>query len=105
MSIDLTQIAVALIALLATIITYKIIPWIKGKTTEKQRANLAAAAKVVVFAAQQIFGAGNGSDKLAYAMEKLREAGFNLDDEALRVAIEAAVYEMKQSRADADAIS
>lgn len=97
MNIDLTPIFQAIIALLAALVTYKLIPWIKSKTTEQQRANLEAAAKVAVYAAQQIYGVGKeaNAEKLNYALTRLNEAGFNLDTHTLREAIEHAVYDMK----------
>jgi hypothetical protein len=92
--IDLTPIFQAIIALLAAIITYKLIPWIKSKTTEQQRENLSAAARIVVYAAEQIYGAGNGETKLKYALEALRRAGFDIDTDLAREAIERVVREM-----------
>ena len=97
MNIDLTPIFQAIIALLAALVTYKLIPWIKSKTTEQQRANLEAAARIAVYAAQQIYGVGKEAnlEKLDYAIKRLREAGFDLDTNALREVIENAVFEMK----------
>ena len=64
MRIDLTGVVQAVIALLAALVTYKLIPWIRSKTTEQQFTNLEAAARVAVFAAEQIFKNGNNVDKL-----------------------------------------
>lgn len=93
-TINLTPVFQAIIALLAALVTHRLIPWIVSKTDEKQQANLAAAARVAVFAAEQIYGAAKGSEKLDYAIGKLREQGFDLDGELLREAIESAVYGM-----------
>ena len=95
--IDLTPIFQALIALFAALITYKLIPWIKAKTTEQQQTNLQMAARVAVFAAEQIFLQGDNAAKLDYAVEGLRQAGFDLDRSALRQAVESAVHELKCS--------
>ena len=54
MSIDLTAILQALIGLLAALITYRLIPWLKEHTTAKQRMNLCAAANIAVFAAVRV---------------------------------------------------
>lgn len=89
MSINLTPIFQALIALLAALITYKLIPWIKSKTTAQQQENLRALIRVLVYAAEQMFGAGHGPDKLDYVLEKLDEMGYKVD----RSEIEAAVYQ------------
>ena len=41
--IDLTPIFQAVLALLAALITYKLIPWIKARTTNEQQARIDAA--------------------------------------------------------------
>ena len=92
--IDLTPLFRAIITLLAALITYKLIPWIKSKTTESQQNGLAAAARTAVYAAEQVFGSGQGQDKLNYALEALRKAGYNLDKTLAVEAIERAVREM-----------
>ena len=94
MNIDLTPVVQAIIALLGALVTYKLIPWISSKTTEKQRENLEAAVRITVYAAEQLYGAGNGEEKLEYVLNKLREEGFDLDKSVLRDAIEAVVYGM-----------
>lgn len=85
--IDLTPIFQAIIALLAALVTYKLIPWIRSKTTQSQQEMMRAMVKTFVFAAEQIYGAGKGKEKLEYVKGALQEAGFdvNLDE------IEAAV--------------
>ena len=94
MNIDLTPIFQAIIALLATLITYKLTPWIKTKTTKAQQENLAAAAKIAVYAAEQLYGANNGEKKLEYAKQALQAAGYDVNPETLRAAIESAVYSL-----------
>ena len=90
MTIDLTPILQAVIALLAALVTYKLVPWIKSKTDAQQQANLMALAKVAVYAAEQVYGAGHGADKLAYARDWLAQRGYAVD----LAAIEASVKEM-----------
>ena len=88
--IDLTPLFQALLAFLASLITYKLIPWINARTTIQQQEKLRAAVKVAVFAAEQMFGAGNGKEKLMYAKGRLAEKGFKIDIDE----IEAAVREL-----------
>lgn len=64
--IDLTTLANALIALVAAVITAFVTPWIRSKTTAQQRTLLESVVKTLVFAAEQLYGAGNGADKLQY---------------------------------------
>lgn len=87
--IDLTPIINAIIALLAAIITVKVVPWIKAKTTNEQQVMLRATIKTLVFAAEQIYGAGKGADKLAFVSSELKKQGYTFDP----VEIEAAVGE------------
>ena len=79
MNIDLTPIIQAVIALIAAIITAKVIPWIKAKTTNEQQAMLKAVTTTLVFAAEQIYGAENGDVKLNYVVEQLNKQGFTAD--------------------------
>lgn len=89
-NIDLTPIIEAIIALLAAIVTYKVIPWIKARTTAQQQETMRLTVKTLVFAAEQLYGSKTGSEKLAYVQQGLRKRGFDVDlDE-----IEAAVKEM-----------
>ena len=90
MSIDLTPIVQAVIALLAALVTYKLVPWIKARTTAEQQAMLGAMVRTLVYAAEQLYGAGHGAEKLDYVIGELRARGFDAD----RAAIEAAVREM-----------
>ena len=96
MNIDLTPVFQAIIALLAALITYKLIPWIRSKTTEQQQDNLITAARIAVYAAEQLYGAGHGDDKLEYAVAALQRAGYNVDTQLVREAIEDAVRVMTQ---------
>lgn len=86
--IDLTTIINAVIALFAAIITYKVIPWIKAKTTNEQQIMIEAAVRTLVFAAEQIYGAGKGDEKMRYVISKLEEKGYTADTDE----IEAVVY-------------
>lgn len=89
MKIDLTPIFQALIMLIAAIITWKVIPWIQARTTEQQKKNLNAIVRTLVFAAEQLYGAGKGEEKLDYVIAWLDDHGFKAD----RAEIEAAVYQ------------
>lgn len=87
-TIDITQIVVAIIGLLSALITYRVVPWLKANTTVKQQAIIKAAVQTAVFAAEQIYGAGEGEKKFDYAINWLRDKGYDVD----KAEIEAAVY-------------
>lgn len=85
--IDLTKILVAVLDLLALIITYKVIPLLKAHFDAQQLRNIRAAAEVAVYAAEKLAETGAITNKLNYAMEWMREHGYEAD----RGQIEAAV--------------
>ena len=87
MNIDLTPIVQAVITLIAAIITTKLIPWIKAKTTVEQQNMIRAAVVTLVFAAEQIYGAGRGSEKLEYVKAKLIEKGYDVDVDEIEAVI------------------
>ena len=90
MTIDITQIVVALIGLLSALITYRLIPWIKANTNVKQQAMIKAAVQTAVFAAEQIYGAGEGEKKFEYVVNWLKEQGYDVS----KTEIEGAVFEL-----------
>jgi hypothetical protein len=86
-NIDLTPIFQALIGLLAAIITFKLIPWIKSKTTEQQQILLNATIGILVTAAEQLYGAGKGPEKLQYVKDQLELRGFTADIPAIEATV------------------
>lgn len=92
MTVNLTPLMQALLSLLAVLITYYLIPWIKAKTTAQKQAEINAWVKIVVQAAEQLFtGPGQGAVKKAYVLEFLESKGFSVDTAELDKMIEAAV--------------
>ena len=87
MNIDLTPIFQAVIALLAALITYRLIPWIKSKTTNEQKSALRALIRTLVFAAEQVYGEGQGHEKLNYVQQKLAQAGYFVDVAEIEAAV------------------
>ena len=51
--------------------------------------------QIAVFAAEKLYGAGNGDKKLAYAEEILRKHGIRLDTATLKAMIDAQIKEME----------
>ena len=68
----------------------KVIPWLKSKTTREQQEYLLATVRVLVYAAEQLYGSGKGAAKLQYVQDELEARGLSVD----MPAIEAAVREM-----------
>lgn len=88
--IDLTPLFQALIGVLATIITVKVIPWIKARLTAEQQAIMDGLTRTAVYAAEQLYASGAGKDKMNYVVNYLAKHGYKVD----RAAIEAAVREL-----------
>ena len=95
--IDLTPVLNAIIAVLAAVALKYLIPWIQGKTTAQQREDMLVWVDIAVHAAQQLFHEAEGATRLKYAMDLLESKGFDVDDVALRDAIEAAVLKLHHS--------
>lgn len=89
-AIDMTPIFQAVIGFLAALISYRLIPWIQARTTAQQQEMLRAAVSVAVYAAEQLYGAGAGKEKLMYVKGQLAKKGYKIDVDE----IEAAVQEL-----------
>ena len=96
---NITQILLGIILILGGVITLIVWPYIKSHVSAEQLSILAGIAQTVVFAAEKIFGAKMGPDKLAYALnlaKKLLETkGLSFDEEVIRAAIEAQVQQLE----------
>ena len=96
--IDLANIIRAVIALIATLITSFLIPWIKRKCDEEKLKNIQTWVSIAVYAAEQIFnGPGLGEEKKAYVLKFLCDHGYTVNADELDAMIEAAVLEMKNN--------
>jgi xanthosine utilization system XapX-like protein len=93
-TIDITQIVIAVLGVLSALITYRLIPWIKANTTESQQAILESTARIAVFAAEQLYGALNGSKKLAYVQAYMIKKGYDVNTQEVKNTIEAMVQEL-----------
>lgn len=88
-NIDLTQLLQAVIALAAAIITGMLIPWIKAHTTNQQQILLQATVEILVSAAEQMYGASKGPEKLEYVKAELEKRGFTVDVATIESAVRA----------------
>lgn len=95
---NITQILLGLILILGGVFTLIAWPYIKTHVSAEQLSMLAGIAQTVVFAAEKIFGAKMGEDKLAYALnlakKLLEKKGLTFDEETIRAAIEAQVKQL-----------
>ena len=88
MNIDLTSIINAILGLLAALVTYRLIPWIKAKTTNEQQAYIRALIKAGVYAAEQIYNTeGMGRQKMEYVKAFMQRHGFDVDITEIEAAV------------------
>ena len=83
---NITQILLGAILILGGIFTLIVWPYIKTHVSADQLNMLYGIAQTVVFAAEKIFGAKMGQDKLAYALglakRLLEQKGLTFDEDA-----------------------
>lgn len=95
MTIDLTQIILAIITLIGGLVARYVIPWLKGKLTDHQYDALTCLVRVGVFAAEQIFSSEQWKEKKQYVVDLLKENGYEVDSTAVDALIEATVRELR----------
>lgn len=95
---NITQILLGIIILIGGAVSLFVVPYLKTHMTAEQISILAGIAQTVVYAAEKIFGAKMGEDKLRYALnlakDLLVKKGLTFDEDVIRAAIEAQVQEL-----------
>ena len=95
MQIDLTEIIVALIGVLATVVVGYVIPLLRTKVGNEKWAQLLKIADVAVNAAEQLGIVGTIENKMEYAFAQVKLAlakqHLVYDDDTIKVAIESIV--------------
>ena len=98
--IDLTEIIIALVGLVATVLTAFLVPYLKQKMSAEKFGEMQMWANIAVKAAEMLYaGTGRGEEKKAYVTEFLNSKGYTLDTASIENMIEAAVLEMQNSMA------
>lgn len=99
MTVDLTQIIVAILTLVISAVSAFLIPYIKTKVSAEQFATIKLWVQVAVQAAEMLYvGSGRGEEKKQYVLDFLKSKGFSLNMEEIENLIEAAVLELKPSQ-------
>ena len=94
MTIDLTQIILAVITLLFGVLMRYVIPNIKAKTNESQMELIRAAVKSAVYAVEQLYKSKPGQEKKQMVIEFLKEQGYILNDEKIESDINYLIEEI-----------
>lgn len=105
---NITTILLGIILILGGLATLIVWPYIKTHVSAEQLSMLAGIAQTVVFAAEKIFGAKMGEDKLAYALnlakKLLEKKGLTFDEDTIRAAIEAQVEQLDLEQKAAEGV-
>lgn len=93
--IDFTPLVEALITLAVTAITVFLVPWLRERYGTEKLAKAQGWVQVAVLAAEKLYGAGKGDEKLAYVENYLKEHNIILDMDTLRVLVNAEIKKME----------
>src|SRR5574344_120899 len=98
MSIDLTQIIVAVLGVLASLITAYVIPWLKKKISAENQQIILSVADAAVLAVEQLYKTLGGEAKKEQAVQTvtdwLGKYNISVDKAQIEAAVEAAVKKM-----------
>lgn len=95
--LDLTPLVEALLALATTAITIFFIPWLRERYGNETLEKARNWVQIAVYAAEKVYGAGNGEQKLAYAEQMLAKHKIKLDTDTLMAMVDAEIKKMEQS--------
>ena len=90
-AVDLTDLFKAVLAVLSTLLTGYLIPWLRAKAGKEKQEMVNCWIDVAVYAAQQLYETQTISDRLDYAARWLEEHNITVD----RAQIEAGVKRYK----------
>lgn len=94
MNIDYTELLQAIIALLATLITTFLIPYINKKLSAEKVEELRKWVEIAVHAAEQLYGSKTGQQKKEYVISLLNSKGIKFDVDDVEAMIEAEVQKL-----------
>lgn len=95
--IDFTPLIEALILLLTSVITVVIIPALRERYSNEQLEKAKSWVQIAVYAAEKMYGAGHGDQKLAYAEQFLAEHKIKLDTSTIKAMVDAEIKKMEQA--------
>ena len=93
--IDFTDLAQAIISLAFTAITLFLIPWLRERYGNENLKKAQSWVEIAVLAAEKLYGAGRGDEKLAYAEKVLEEHHIKLDLDTLKAMVDAEIKKME----------
>lgn len=97
--IDLTQVVVAFLTLIISMVSVVLIPYLKTKIGAEKLETIRFWVDVAVEAAEQIYvGSGRGKEKKEYVLKFLNSKGFTLNTDEIENIIEATVLKLKLNK-------
>lgn len=93
---DITNVFTAFIALLMAALSAFVIPWLRRQMAAEDLDDLLAWVEIAVAAAQQLYHSCDGEKRLQHALGVLADKGFDINDKAVRSAVEAEVLKLHQ---------
>ena len=93
--IDFTELAEAIISLAFTAITLFLIPWLRERYGNENLKKAQSWVEIAVLAAEKIYGAGRGDEKLAYAEWVLEQHQVKLDLDTLKAMVDAEIKKLE----------
>lgn len=97
MMFDVTRLIEALVELALLAVTMLLIPWLKAKLSAEQETKLRTAIEIGVLAAEKLYGAGRGDEKLKYVEDYLAKRGVKVDAMRIKAYVNAAIKKMEQA--------
>lgn len=88
---DVTEIILLAIFLLASVASAVFLPWLKSKIGNENLVEFLKWVEIGVAAAEQLFSSFDGPKKKAYVVQFLEDKGITFDEDEVDAAIEAAV--------------
>ena len=96
--LDFTPLVQAIITLAASAVTLFLIPWLRERYGNEKLEKVRGWVQIAVLAAEKVYGAGNGAEKLAYAEELLQQHNIYLDTDTLLAMVDAEIKKMEQAQ-------
>ena len=98
--LDFTPLAEAIISLAVATITVLLIPWLRQRYGNETLEKARGWVQIAVYAAEKLYGAGHGAEKLAYAESVLAQHKIKLDTATLMAMVDAEIKKMEQQTID-----
>lgn len=100
--IDITDLILAAITLIAGIVTRYVVPWIKNRTTQIQYQRIQEVTRIAVEAAEQLCKNGTlkADERKNYVNSILNSHGFTVDYNQLESMIESCVSSLPTTNLD-----